>query len=99
MSGKPKHGKGKYAYQAKIVGKKQEQQPVIAQDNVPVATAVLEKKPDTIKSDIRVVAAPVMPAAIPACVKKIDLIFEIKRIGIIAAAILVLLIILSVMLK
>jgi hypothetical protein len=101
MSGKPKHGKGKYAYQAKVSGKKQEQ-PAVGESSS-AYTPVLPKYPDTQPVTVSTVPrAAVMTdgsAAVPASVKKIDLVFEMKRIGIIAAVILVLLVILSIMLK
>ena len=103
MSGRPKHGKGKYAYQAKISGKTQGQQAITTHlDNSGVAP-VGEVRTNIVKHDIRMTSNMTSKmnaaAVIPASIGKVDLIFEMKRIAILAAAMLVILVLLSIFIK
>jgi hypothetical protein len=99
MADKQKHGKGKYAYQARMANKKQEQQAVSPQSDNSGIAPVSEIQSNIVKPDIRIAKAPVKVAAVPISIGKVDIVFEMKRIGILAAGMLVLLVLLSVMLK
>ncbi|MDD4923651.1 MAG: hypothetical protein PHF74_02290 [Dehalococcoidales bacterium] len=99
MSAKKKHGKGKYAYQAKKAGGQIEKP---STDFKAVVSDLV--KPDketgsTAKEDNHVIQAKNNVAVMPVNIGKIDLMYEIKRIAVIASFIIVLLVILFIVLK
>jgi hypothetical protein len=95
MSVKQKHGKGKYAYQAKKSGKNGEQQHAVNLNAVPDDAV----KTEAVKTGIDVVRTKSATAVMPANIGKIDLMYEMKRTGILSVCILALLVILSLVLK
>lgn len=99
MAAKQKHGKGKYAYQAKKTGE-QIEKPVNELRAV-VSNRDKDKNEinDTVKSEAGVVQVRNNVAVMPVNIGKIDLIYEIKRIAVFAAIIIALLVILFIVLK
>ncbi|HAS04802.1 MAG TPA: hypothetical protein DCR71_03460 [Dehalococcoidia bacterium] len=99
MAAKQKHGKGKYAYQAKKTGG-QIERPVNELRAV-VSDSDKDKKEinDTVKPEAGVVQVGNNVAVMPVNIGKIDLIYEIKRIAVFAAIIIALLVILFIVLK
>ena len=99
MAANQKHGKGKYAYQAKKAGKQIERpaagvQTVVSDrgEHSSDTTVVLNRTNGVIGAKNNV-------AVMPVNIGKIDLVYEIKRIAIIAAVVIALLIILFIVLK
>jgi hypothetical protein len=99
MAANQKHGKGKYAYKAKKAGKQIERpaagvQAVVSDsgEHSSDTTVVLNRTNDVIGAKNNV-------AVMPVNIGKIDLVYEIKRIAIIAAVVIALLIILFIVLK
>jgi hypothetical protein len=99
MSVKRKNGKGKYAYQAKKAGGKLE----TPADDLKAFAGVSEKNNKetaaAAKEINHVIPARNNTAVMPVNIGKIDLMYEIKRIAVIAAFIIALLVILFIVLK
>lgn len=98
MSAKRKHGKGKYAYQAQKAVKNTGQS-VNLQSASTSAVEDSTLKTGAVGISTNVVQAKNAVAAMPASIGKVDLMYEMKRIGIFSAFILVLLVVLSIILK
>jgi hypothetical protein len=98
MSVRQKHGKGRYAYQAKKA-EKQAERPM--QDSQDVASdSDNNRQVAAVKMDgSNIVRNGNNGAVMPVNIGKIDLIYEIKRIAVVAAIIIVLLVILFIVLK
>ncbi|MDD3677732.1 MAG: hypothetical protein WCX07_00280 [Dehalococcoidales bacterium] len=99
MAAKQKRGKGKYAYQAKKTGG-QIEKPVNELRAV-VSDNDRDKKEtnDNVKQEADVLSVRDNVAVMPVNIGKIDLIYEIKRIAVFAAIMIVLLVILFIVLK
>lgn len=99
MAAKQKRGKGKYAYQAKKTGG-QIEKPVNELRAV-VSDSAKDKKEtnNNVKQEIDVISVRDNVAVMPVNIGKIDLIYEIKRIAVFAAIMIVLLVILFIVLK
>ena len=98
MSVKKKNGKGKYAYQAKKAGGQLEKPSTGLKAAVSDSAKHKETEAAAIE-DIRVMPAKNNAAVMPVNIGKVDLIREIKRIAVIAAFIIALLVILVIVLK
>jgi hypothetical protein len=99
MAAKQKHGKGKYAYQAKKAGGQIEKPVTDLQAVVFDAGKYNKGTTGTVKENNNVIQAKSSVAVMPVNIGKIDLIYEIKRIAVIAVCIIALLVILFIVLK
>jgi hypothetical protein len=99
MAANQKHGKGKYAYQAKKAGKQMERPATAVQSVVSDSGKNANDTTGIVKRDNGVTLAKNNTAVMPVNIGKIDLAYEVKRIAIIAAVIIALLIILFIVLK
>ena len=99
MSVKRKNGKGKYAYQAKKAGGRIEKPSTGLKAAVSDSAKYNKETEAAAIEDIRVMPAKNNTAVMPVNIGKVDLIREIKRIAVIAAFIIALLVILVIVLK
>jgi hypothetical protein len=98
MSVRQKRGKGRYAYQAKKFGQQVERPAVDNQAVSSNAEKYGREATNTIEANT-IVRNGNNSVVMPVNIGKIDLIYEIKRIAIIAAVVIALLIILFIVLK
>ena len=99
MSVKRKNGKGKYAYQAKKTGGKLETPAADLKTAVSGSVKTDKETVTAVKVDNHVIRARNNTAVMPVNIGKIDLVYEIKRIGMIAVFIIALLVVLFIVLK
>lgn len=99
MAAKQKHGKGKYAYQAKKTGGTIEKPATDFKTIVSEAGNNNKETVADVKENNHVIPARNNTAVMPVNIGKIDLMYEIKRIAVIAAFIIVLLVVLYIVLK
>jgi len=99
MAAKQKHGRGKYAYQAKKAGGLSEKPVTDFKTIVSEAGKNNKETVSAVKENNHVIPARNNIAVMPVNIGKIDLMYEIKRIAVIAAFIIVLLVVLYIVLK
>jgi hypothetical protein len=99
MSVKRKNGKGKYAYQARKAGGKPETPPADLKAAVSDSVKTDKETKANINEDNHIIRAKNNVAVMPVNIGKINLIYEMKRIGIIAVFIIALLVVLFIVLK
>jgi hypothetical protein len=99
MSVKRKNGKGKYAYQARKAGVKSETLPADLKAAISDLAKTDKETKAVINVDNHIVGVKNNVAVMLVNIGKINLIYEMKRIGIIAFFIIALLVVLFIVLK